>query len=374
MELVNETKVEAGWTLGFQRDGRELLIVAVKATFLVPSNGEDPILAETQVPLTEADEFTGEPGFSATLYESDYAPRKPLCDVLLNGSAHAPDGRAVKRVTVALRVGSMKKSFNVIGDRVWEKGLFFVKPSRPRPFTQLPISYDRAFGGVDVAQKKAAKVRTYLKNPIGVGYYPLTKRKARVGKRLPNTMEIGHPVEGTKARYIPMSFGPIGRNFESRIPLAGTYDADWLNHRAPLLPDDFDYRYFQAAPPDQQIPHPTGVEEVVLENLSPEGITRFRLPKMSMPVLFIPHGREAKQQDAVIDTLVIEPDHCRFMLTWRTSLPLRRDCFEISQIVAGRTLRAHRRETRLTTKTRYVSLAHFIRSKRRSRTGGRYAR
>ena len=45
-----------------------------------------------------ADTFTGEPGFSAPVYEVDFAPRKPRCDVLLVGSAYAPEGRPATRV------------------------------------------------------------------------------------------------------------------------------------------------------------------------------------------------------------------------------------------------------------------------------------
>jgi hypothetical protein len=85
MELLNTTGMPAGYTLGMQPDGRELLVVAVKGTFVIPQNGKEPIRAAEQVPLFEADIFTGEPGFSAPLYESDYAPHKPRCDVLLSG-------------------------------------------------------------------------------------------------------------------------------------------------------------------------------------------------------------------------------------------------------------------------------------------------
>jgi hypothetical protein len=335
MDFVNESKVEAGWTLGFQPDGRELLVVVVKAAYLIPENGEEPSLADEQVPLTEADEFTGEPGFSATLYETDYAHRKPFCDVLLNGSAYAPGGRPTDRVTVGLRVGLMNKSFNVVGDRAWDKNLLLVSPTHPRPFTQIPITYNRAYGGVDMDEGNPKKVETYLKNPVGVGYYPLTKRKALIGKSLPNTEKIGQPVKTNKGDYEPMSFSPIGRNFESRIPYVGTYDQNWLNHKAPFWPDDFDYRYFQSTPPDQQIPYPKRGEKVVLKNLTPQGITSFRLPKMSMPILFIPYRGEEQQLAPVVDTVLIEPDQGRFMLTWRTSLPLRRNCFELKRVVAG---------------------------------------
>src|SRR6266545_6024841 len=120
MELLNATDMLAGYTMGMQPDGRELLVVAIKGTFAIPQNGEKPALAVEQVPLFEADIFTGEPGFSAPLYESDYAPHKPRCDVLLNGSAYAPSGKPISRVRVSLQVGSMSKSFDVVGNRVWK--------------------------------------------------------------------------------------------------------------------------------------------------------------------------------------------------------------------------------------------------------------
>ena len=112
MELLNATRMVAGYTMGLQPDGRELLVVVVKGTFAIPRDGGEAKLAGKQVPLVEADVFTGEPGFSAPLYESDYAPRKPRCDVLLNGSAYVPGGRPTERVTVALKVGSWSKSFD----------------------------------------------------------------------------------------------------------------------------------------------------------------------------------------------------------------------------------------------------------------------
>ena len=80
MELLNATKMQAGYTMGMQPDGRELLVVVVKGTFVIPNAGEEPKLAEEQVPLIEADTFTGEPGLSAPVYESDYSPRKLRCD------------------------------------------------------------------------------------------------------------------------------------------------------------------------------------------------------------------------------------------------------------------------------------------------------
>src|SRR5262249_15637020 len=145
-----ETRFEAGWTVGFDRDGRELLVVAVKGTFTFDENGAEPELAPDQLPLVESDSFTGEPGFSAVRDEVDYAHHKPACDVLLNGSAYAPKGKPVTRVTVSVELGGIRKSFDVVGDREWDAdGLLGYRTTPPKPFLTMPITYDRAFGGVD---------------------------------------------------------------------------------------------------------------------------------------------------------------------------------------------------------------------------------
>jgi hypothetical protein len=366
MDFVNETKFEAGWTLGFDMDGRELLIVAIKATFLIPKKGEEPEIAKEQLPLTEADEFTGEPGFSATLHESDYAHRKPFCDVLLNGSAYAPGGRPTKSVCVGLRVGSMNKSFNVLGDRTWDRNILSVKPTPHKPFVKIPISYDRAYGGVDKHPDNPEKIKTYTKNPIGVGYHPYLDAKHIRGKPLPNTEEIGKPVKNKNGNYLPMSFGPIGRNFECRIPLAGTYDKKWLDNVAPFWPDDFDYHYFQAAPKDQQIPYPKGGEPIVLQNLTPAGLTRFKIPRLSMPVVFIPYQGVDIIKESLIDTIMIEPDQDRLTLTWRISLPLRKDCFELDQIIVGKRPRTWHWERKAAAKGKpyFKGISAYIKSKK----------
>jgi hypothetical protein len=214
MELLNATGMPAGYTLGMQPDGRELLVVAVKGTFVIPSNGEEPTLAAEQVPLVEADSFTGEPGFSAPLYESDYAPRKPRCDVLLNGSAYAPGGKPARRVRVSLQVGPISKSFDVVGNRVWKKRLGFMRSTSPEPFTVMPISYGNAFGGVDNTHEKEKKHCTYLPNHVGVGFHSNLKTRFIQNKPLPNTEEPEKRIKKPKRKYTQIYFGHIGSSWE----------------------------------------------------------------------------------------------------------------------------------------------------------------
>src|SRR5437870_4570846 len=64
MELINVTRMAAGCSMGIEPTGRELLVVVVKGTFVLPKSAEQVRLHDEQVPLVMADTFSGEPGFS----------------------------------------------------------------------------------------------------------------------------------------------------------------------------------------------------------------------------------------------------------------------------------------------------------------------
>lgn len=345
MELLNATGMPAGYTLGLDPDGRERVVVVTKGTFEIPAPNQPTRLSDQQVPLVMADEFTGEPGLSAVLYESEFAPFKPRCDVLVNGSAHGPRGRPAYQVTVGLRVGPIAKLFDVVGDRVWEEGPVGLRPSPLKAFTSVPITYDRAWGGVDADPENPERVDAFMPNPVGVGYYPLSGAVI-AGQPLPNTAELGTFIDTYKGSYRPLSLGVVGRQFAARYPLAGTYDQNWIDNVFPFLPADFDPLYFQSAPADQQMDYPEGGERVELVGLTPEGRTVFQLPTVQVPVEFTDREFQREQATAVIDTIIIEPDLGRFVVLWRTSRPLKENIFELSQCVVGRMPRGwHRART-----------------------------
>lgn len=365
MRLLNGTKMQAAYTQGLRPDARELLVVVLKGTFLIPPPGSppdaEPQLAplDTQVPLVMADTFTGEPGLSATIDESDFAYYKPRCDVLLRGSAHAPGGEPTARIPVGLRVGGMHKTFEVLGERLWKKSLFGLSTTSPKPATVIPFSYDTAFGGTDYINPK--RRRACMTNTVGRGF--ARGRNQYIGQPLPNTCEIDKPVTRPGGRHRPMALGPIGRSWEPRLKYAGTYDQAWQDNVFPFLPADFDERYFQCAPPDQQIDHLKGGEEVVLRNLTPSGHAAFKIPKLKMPVTFYPAKGDDVEQQAVPDTLTIEPDAGRFTIVWRAHLPLKKNIVEISEVLAGRMSPAWHRARELG-KTWYPSLAALAASQK----------
>ena len=364
MEIVNATGMSVAWTQGLDPDGTERALVVVKGTFDIPRGGGEVQLAPEQLDFVYADTFTGEPGESAVVYESDFAPSKPRCDVLLLGHAHAPAGRALPAVRVGLRVGTLRKHFEVVGPRYWTGGIGGVRPSAPHPFDRLPISYDCAFGGGEVVPSDPSLRNTYAPNPVGVGYFKESGDTEVFGKPVPNTQEPGNPVSSPRGKYRPMSFGPIGRNFPDRRRFAGTYDERWLDETFPFLPADFDARYFQSAPPDQQLERLEDGAPVQLVNLTATPQAPFTLPSdLALPIEFTNVDFERTTVVARADTVIIEPDERRLQLLWRASLPLRRNIQEIAQAVVGRMSQAWYRARDLG-KSYYPSLSSLVATRR----------
>ena len=339
--VTNETKLETGWNLAFRPDGREALVVVAKGSFKLldaEARSGEPSYCEQQLPPLMADEFGADPAKSAPIKENDFAPVKPECDVLLVGSAHAPYGEPVTSLNVGLRVGAVTKAFKVVGPRQWVASVTG-RPSDSLPvhMTKQPISYDVAFGGTEQDPNDPARIDTFLDNPVGRGF---RKRRLQdvVGELMPVTEETSQPIRDPLRAYRPMAFGPLGRSWGPRMKYAGTYDENWMENVAPMLPPDFNPLYFQAAPADQRMPYPSGGEPIRLVNLVPPSLAQAAsaqssIPRLPVRMVFVPRRGEPVWVDAALDTIVVEPDHDRFTCTWRASNTLTRDMFEIAEII-----------------------------------------
>jgi hypothetical protein len=257
------------------------------------------------------------------------------CDVLLNGSAYAPDQRPATRVQVGVAIGAWNKTFEVVGDRHWLLGVSSFGATAPKPFVRLPISYDVAFGGTDAHHEDVAQHAVFAPNPVGRGFHRHLEAKWVEGSPLPNTQELHDDIRIPNGRYRPMAVGPVGRGWVPRIGFAGTYDQQWLDTGFPFLPRDFDDQYYQAAPADQQISCPTGEQTITLLNLTADGRRTFRMPAFRASVQIEPRGGAPEAGSLTLDTIVLEPDDARMSLIWRCTRALRRDIFEINQVIVG---------------------------------------
>ena len=335
MRILDQTGYVNQFTMGMDKAGREYLSLVVKGTFTFPPTEGVAEKAEQQQPLVMADQFTGGPGFSAPLWETDFAFRKARCDVILQGAAHAPEARPAERVRVGLRVGSWAKQFDVVGQRSWRVLGPAITATRPYPFTRQPFSYDTAFGGPDRSDPADPAPPVFAANPVGLGFATLRRSGQIDGLALPNTEAVGEEVTSPFGSYRPMAFGPIGRGWPERLRYAGTYDKHWTDNVFPFLPADFDDRYYQSAPADQQIDPPQPGTPVLLGNLTPAGREAFRLPDTLLPIRVF-RGRETCLDARVLpDTLLIDSEALQFMLVWRIEVPIRRSITEFSEAWIG---------------------------------------
>lgn len=111
--------------------------------------------------------------------------------------------------------------------------------------------------------------------------------------------------------------------WQPRVQFAGTYDEKWMQERQPLLPEDFDDRFFQAAPEDQQAPaFLRGGESVVLFQMTPHGDLRFQLPRVfpGFQTIFR-DGTRARHTDRKLHSVILEPDYPRVSVVWHSALP-----------------------------------------------------
>lgn len=329
--LDNRTPWPAQFIMAFDRKGHEQMVAVVKVTFVLPAEPGAPCaLAEEQLPLTETDVFGADPALDAPIFETDFAARKPFCDVLCHGHAFAPEGRPVTELGVGIRLGQWSKRFTVHGARIWLRRAAGFRPSDRRPFDRQPIGYDAAFGGTDSDPSDPGRVQGYDDNPCGTGFYPL--QQDLEGKPLPLTAAWGEEAATPLGPCRPMAFGPIGRAWAPRRPFAGTYDDRWTAERMPFLPDDFDDRYFQAAALDQQVTYPQGDEPVELVNLSPRGRIATRLPRLQVVAGYERRSGRITPRIADLDTVLFLPEQDRMTLTYRARLTAERDLFEFTRL------------------------------------------
>ncbi|MCC7157546.1 MAG: DUF2169 domain-containing protein [Bryobacterales bacterium] len=303
-------KADRGW--GRDKDGVHEWIVAIKGTFDIKPDGGVTLSDEPIEPLL-LPEYTGEPGSSSLRYDSDITGQKPTTDILLNATAYAPNGRPSTNFLIEARVGEIHKALRVVGTRTWSGGLL-QGFSEPEPITEVPVVYERAYGGYDHADPDPQNQQMDTRNPVGCGV--VAKAGYKEGQPLPN---FEYP-DGNTAKAGPAGFGAIDSFWSPRREYSGTYDHAWQQSRLPLLPLDWDPRSLLCSPTDQQPgSYLRGGEVVELTNLTPQGRLQFTLPKAYFVLRTRIAGRTVEHRSRVA-TVIIEPDYPRVIMVWQSVL------------------------------------------------------
>ncbi|PHM47629.1 DUF2169 family type VI secretion system accessory protein [Xenorhabdus miraniensis] len=369
MEFKNLTPFSVINYKMLDNEDEEYHVVAMKIVYQLQPVGlghYQPVLAAPYGELTVQDTFSGEMNQSSVLQESDLAPLKFKCDVIVNGVAYAPDGKACEKMPVRLQVTTcdgqtlIDKTLHVWGAREFQRssqGEWQLTP--PQKFTTLPVDYRHAFGGEckvyekdDIAASVPEEARltdtqrkqhpekenspiahaTWEYNPLGTGFITPWYAKAKDLSHYP-APRIEHPDAPITAEHItqwlnqppsilekacqPAGLGIIGRAWLSRRTLAGTYDEQWLKERHPYLPEDFSFRYWNNAPDDQQIDFPDPDIRISLFNLTRDGELHVQLPGHRPLVLLRMLSGEMLPERMYADTVIIDSEALTLSMTYR---------------------------------------------------------
>ncbi len=320
--------------------GREYLVIVAKATWRIPLPGERPRpLPPESIALT--DQYYGPPGESPLRYGCDMVRHKALCDVLFDAQAHSPLGRPVRELLVGFDLGPLSKRIRVLGPRQWlsdPRGRK-IRLGPMSDFTAVPLHHGLAFGGTrHYNEGDAALCDTFEDNPVGKGFAG-PKTRALIHLQPAHQLEWpGQSVSRPDDAVTPAALSAVGRDWRPRRQYAGTYDEAWQRDVFPLLPADFDERFHQCAPADQQMPYPEGGETVRLLQLMPgRPVVEFRLPRFRPQISVLRANTLQVPLAPVMDTLFFETEAQRFSAVWRAVIPMRRGLQEFEACAVGAT-------------------------------------
>jgi hypothetical protein len=218
---------------------------------------------------------------------------------------------------VLLRIGPVRKVVRVHGERRWKRALVRKAATDPLPFERVPLLWENAWGGTDVTPDDEKHHGQEPRNPVGRGYRAKGSKLPWEDELCPSLEDPAEPLGGPGRSGVPAGFGPIGRGWLPRRQYAGTYDEKWVAERMPLLPDDFDERFHQAAPPDQIAPgYLRGGEPVDLVGCTSEGRVTFALPVLR-PRFETRLRARVDGGPMVLDTVSLDADARRVALLFK---------------------------------------------------------
>ena len=332
LQLINQSVFAPALTVLPDRDGVDTLFVVVRGSFALAAPSAP---APAQPPPVAADVYWGTPGASSLKYASDLHIGKRGTDVALVGHAHAPRDRAVPEMLTALTVARRRKVIRVVGDRVWRGG--GATFTAPRPFTSMPLVYERAFGGRDprVQADGAGAELAEERNPVGKGFRGGRSSRDATGEALPNLEDPLRPLKTFGDRPVPVAFGFVAPAWQPRRAWAGRYDQAWKRDRAPFLPADFDLRFDNAASADLVFDDfLRGGEPLLLEGVSRSGPLLLSVPE-ARPRVEVRIAGSTERPLPQLETVLIEPDEERLSLTWRAALRCDKRALKLQSVRIG---------------------------------------
>lgn len=312
LKVTNTTNLPFAPLAGRYNFPGHSMTLIVKGTYSI-APGKPPVALPKQ-PFPTGDQYypddedqTGPPR-----YESDFAFYKPRADLLLVGACHPPGGVPVPICQALFRVGTKSGALSVIGERRWEKKFLSRAATAPQPFRRMELRYESSYGGAG-----------FVTNPIGKGHAPLKGGSGQEIWPLPNIENPAQLIQNPKDRPFPAGFAPLSPKWDTRKSKLGTYTGSYRKTRWPWFPADFDYAYFNAAPPEMQANgFLLGDEPLYFENLHPDfSVFESNLPGIRVRCFINRAGATSpgrfEEVTMNLDTLWVDMEAQSMVLLWR---------------------------------------------------------
>lgn len=298
MRLVNDTRAAAVLQVVNLLEPELRAVAIVKKTYELAPDGrlteaDDALSLVPDQLITDFGQFHGELFF-----------RKRGVDLCVLGTVRldAP----VARTHVRLEWPGGSHSLRVTGDRVWTKSRTGeLIPSAAAPFREMPLSYDRAYGGV--ARLDGEDV-AWPDNPVGRGYYETAEQAA--GHPLPNIEPADHPGSRDWRTHVRVAgWGPYPMHWALRATRAVKSDPK----TGAVV--DVSTELFNHAHPD-----------LIVRRLDPGAVLRLTgvLPRpvdvatpRERPIVQIAEGTTSSEAAGELDGVFIWLDAARVVMTWR---------------------------------------------------------
>ena len=334
--------------------GRQAVRVCVKRTYSLV-HGRRMMRSQHELPLylQPVDENAdGAEPVDCPVAECDVTPRKLCTDIVVHGHVRSPGAVSVTSTRAAVRIGECWKHVSVTGDRwvTWRPDGTRPSFGTPEPFTELPLTWRRAFGGIDAsvppwaadddvlqllsALTPARHLGAYPRNPTGVGWVVNADRRRLDGLRLPNFETPEHPltpdrlVAGSPDRWPwapePAGFGWIGQTWFPRSTLLGLEPGfeslpdhlrrGWLE-LAPEFDGGPDPRFYSGASSGMRQVGLRGDELVELHGFRHEGPVTTALPG-EQPRVTVLFRRQPLKLTTQLNTIELLPDRELATLAW----------------------------------------------------------
>ena len=312
MRFVNDLGLPARLFRGEPRPGEMLAVLVLETTHDVEFGELGPVLLEAGAPQASS---TPHP---LGVIPGSRVPYKPGLDVWVLGHAQAPHEEPTQAMIVRLQVGAQARELLVVGDRRW------IDPQlhdSPRPFTRMPLTYDRAFGGV---ADDGGLGTPFADNPVGRGFV-VDPKKAK-GVALPNLEWPHQRIRRWDDRPVPAGLAPLAE--DAPLHLARALRPRWVEDPSGG-PDKPDYTRPELLPGLFSCAHPSlvldpvpGGTPVSLTGVGPTSRLSFILPHQAF-VAVVELGAAVHRLPLKLDTIGIIADEQRVRLVRRASFRYR---------------------------------------------------